>query len=236
MSLLVAFALGIAAPAAPSGPLAPAATQHISPAPDADAKKYLDAVQLIHDGKPAEAIALLEQVSASFESRYTKTSKQIYCARTDQEALLYAGMGAAAKRDTEVLDETWCGSYFLKGFALIDLDRPDEAKPWFDKAIAMAPMDSQFLAERAEWYKVRRDWPHAYSEFETAATAADISPEDFKTSNKARAWRGMAYVRIEQGKLNEAEALLRKCLELNPDDSKAKSQLDYIASIRPHAS
>ena len=42
----------------------------------------------------------------------------------------------------------------------------------------------------------------------------------------------MAFVRSEQGRFDDAEKLIRECLRLNPDDAKAKSELDYIAKQR----
>jgi tetratricopeptide (TPR) repeat protein len=42
----------------------------------------------------------------------------------------------------------------------------------------------------------------------------------------------MGWILVERGKLDEAEALYRQCLELNPDDSHAKAELDYIAQQR----
>jgi Flp pilus assembly protein TadD len=50
-----------------------------------------------------------------------------------------------------------------------------------------------------------------------------------------RAWRGKAYCLVEQGHLDEAEQLYHKCLELDPNDSKAKNELKYIASKRRQA-
>ena len=41
----------------------------------------------------------------------------------------------------------------------------------------------------------------------------------------------MGFVR-EQARWDEAEKLFRECLKLNPEDTKAKSELDYIAQQR----
>jgi Flp pilus assembly protein TadD len=44
--------------------------------------------------------------------------------------------------------------------------------------------------------------------------------------------RGMGFVLIERGGLDEAEALFRDCLKLNPDDDHAKKELAYITEQR----
>jgi tetratricopeptide (TPR) repeat protein len=190
------------------------------------------AFEFIQAQRPADAIPVLEGVISRAEAQYAGEKRQIYSSRSLPETLYYSGLSAAAKTDSVIIDETWSLALFFKGYALIDLNRPDEAKPYFDRAIAMAPMNSHYLGERAEWYKSRKDWPNAYSEFERAAAAADLSPDDSKSFDKRRAWRGMAYARIEQGKLDEAETLLRRCLAMDPNDAGAQHELDYIESLR----
>jgi tetratricopeptide (TPR) repeat protein len=92
-------------------------------------------------------------------------------------------------------------------------------------------MNAQFLAERAEWFKSRKDWPNAFADFLSASTAADFSPDEAKSSEKRRALRGMAFVRTEQRRLKEAEKLLNECLKIDPSDANAKRELDYIRSL-----
>jgi tetratricopeptide (TPR) repeat protein len=232
MSILLAIALAAAPAPTPTAASPVQPGTHGEQAPNAEAEKFNQAFNLIDQGHPADAVKLLDELITDFEARYAHATKQIYCARSDAETLFYAMKAAAAKKEAQVLDDTWCNSYFFKGYALIDLGKPDEAKPYFDKAIAMGPMNSHFLGERAEWYKSRRDWDDAYAEFSTASEAAQFSPDDMKSFDQRRAWRGMAYVRIEQRKLDEAEALLRKCVELDPTDEKANSELKYIDSLR----
>jgi tetratricopeptide (TPR) repeat protein len=189
------------------------------------------ALSLIHAGKPADAVAVLDKVIAAEENRYRDEKRLIFSARTMPETILYAGMGAAQKKSAVVLDATWSLAYFLKGFALVDLNRPDDAKTYFDKAIGLAPMNAQFLAERAEWFKSRKDWANAYSDFEAASTAAAFSPDDAKSFEQRRAWRGMAFARTEQGKVDEARQLLKKCLKLDSSDDKCKRELDYVNGL-----
>ena len=235
MSLFVALALAVAAPdmAAAQPGTSPTENRNAQSAennPDAD--KLAHAADLVKAGKPADAIMILDEIITTFETRYAKNPNQFFCARSMPETIVYAGLGVTTKKAVTVLDQTWCYSYFYKGFALIDLGRGDEAKAYFDKAIALAPMNSHFLGERGEWYKSRRDWPHAYADFESAAGYAEFSPEEMKSFDQGRAWRGMAFVLIEEGKLGEAKQVLENCLKLNPRDDKARSELEYIKSLR----
>lgn len=201
-------------------------------APSANSTKIDQAMTLMKAGKATEAIAIFDAVIADEESRHQDQSQQYFSARSLTEAIIYSTLAATQKQNSSVLDDSWAYAHFLKGFALIDLGRPDEAKPHFDKAIALAPMNAQFLAERGEWHKTRKDWPNAYADFESASSASEFSPEDAKKAEKGRALRGMAFVRIEQGELKDAEKLLKQALKLNSDDAGARSELEYIKSLK----
>jgi tetratricopeptide (TPR) repeat protein len=199
----------------------------------ANRAKIDEAALLIKSGKPTDAIAVLDGIIADAEKQYAGETRLVFAARFPPEALMYAMMGATQKKEAIVIDETWPTAHFLKGFALIDLRRADEAKPHFDKAIVLSPANPQFLAERGEWFKNREDWASAYADFESALGGAGLSPdEELNKAEKGRALRGMAFVRIEQGNLKEAEKLLRQALKLNPSDAKAKNELTYIKDLK----
>jgi tetratricopeptide (TPR) repeat protein len=232
MGLLIALALVAAEPSAELIKLIPAAQHEGEDAAEPEQARFEQAMDFILKGRPADGVRLLDEIIASIEARHAGDPSLYFCARSTAETTLYSGLGASQGKPTKVVGRLWCQSYFFKGYALIDLNRGDEAKTFLDKAIALAPMNSQFLGERAEWYKSRHDWDRAYAEFETASKASQFSPDQTKSFDQRRAWRGMAYSRIEQGRLDEAEALLNQCLQLDPNDDKAKTELQYIASLR----
>ena len=145
---------------------------------------------------------------------------------------MYALMGATDKKDTVVFGPEWAKLIFLKGFALIDLGRGDEAKTYLERALALSPENPQYLSELAEWYKGRRDWAHAYGLFQRALDDAKLAPESEYDRVRARALRGMGYTLVEQGKLDEAEKRYRECLEINPGDEGAKGELEYIRRLK----
>jgi tetratricopeptide (TPR) repeat protein len=238
MSLFIGLAVALAQTAP-----APATIVQVQPkggppseirqAPDPQLSQLQEGMGLIRASKPADAAIIFDKIIAAEESRNRNENRLIFSARSTEEALLYAMIGATQKKSAVVLDGTWSAAYFGKGFALVDLNRPDEAKAYFDKAIALAPMNAQFLAERGEWYKSHKDWANAYKDFETASDAANFAPENAKSFEQRRAWRGMAYARTEQGKLDEARQLLQKCLKLDASDDKCQHELDYVNGRSP---
>ena len=239
MRMFVGFALLAAAQAAQAGqpvvqmtgPNGVTSTMPLElPAGDA---RLDQARELIAKGQPAAALPLVDQVIADYEKKYRSNSKTVYySARSLEEGFVYSTLAGMAGRNGVVLNGDWTDAYFLKGFALIDLNRSEEAIRWLDKAAALAPMNAQVLAERAEWYKNRRDWKKAYKEFDSARSAAGFAADEDKVREEGRAIRGMAFVRIEQGKLDDAERLLNEALKLDPADRRAREELDLIATMR----
>ncbi|PTQ12220.1 diguanylate cyclase [Sphingomonas oleivorans] len=188
-----------------------------------------EAIALIRAKRSAEALPILDAAIAAEDKSHADEKRQIFCSRAMIDALVYAAMGAKMKRDTLVLGPTWANVLFLKGFVLVDVGRAEDAKPFFDRAIELSPLNAQYLAELGEWNKSRKEWTQAFELFQRASDAAEFAPDDdMKNFEKRRALRGMGYVLIEQGKLDEAERFYRQCLKLDPSDSIAKAELAYI--------
>ena len=55
-----------------------------------------------------------------------------------------------------------------------------------------------------------------------------LSPPEARTGDLARARRGLGYVLVELGKLDEAEEKYQQCIAANPNDAKAKAELQYV--------
>jgi tetratricopeptide (TPR) repeat protein len=65
-----------------------------------------------------------------------------------------------------------------------------------------------------------------------ALLAAEAQGPD-RTTWLCKAWHSMAYAQIELRSWDDAIKLLNKCLALDPDNAKAKGELEYIARSRP---
>jgi tetratricopeptide (TPR) repeat protein len=229
IAIAVALALLAAAPAGQQAGSAPAAAGTAAQPGQSEVDR---AAELIGAGKPGEAVALLDTLIADQERQRRGETRQVFCARSLEEGLVYSAAADHAHKASIVLGENACYSLFLKGFALIDLNRSDEARAWLERAVAMAPSNAHFLGELAEWHKNRKDWATSRALFQRAVEASSLSPENRRVFDKSRGLRGLGYILIEEGKYDAAERLYRQCLALDPNDAKAKQQLDYIASQR----
>lgn len=188
----------------------------------------------VERGESALAIAaFFDPVLEHFSRIYRDSGKRLYCARSQTQALIYLVLPSQDKRPVEVLDSTWSDAYLMKAYALTEMRQLRDAQAALDKAIELSPMNAQYLSERAYAYQAQGQCDRSIAAYREAETAAQQASEAAtQTADLTRAWRGQGYCLVEQGRLDEAEALYRKCLELDPADSKAKGELEYIRQKR----
>ena len=204
--------------------------------------KLLEEAQtLIKNKQPREGIANCDKVIAAFKSHYANSKHKIYCARTSTENLGYLLMAAAdmnkgefeaGKKDAIALSSTWASAYFVKGYALQELGRISEAKAVLKLALELSPWNSLYLSELGSIYKLEKNWKEAKKTFEAAEEHAALSPEDRKSAELGLARRGLGYVLVELGQLDEAERKYLQCLKDDPNDKKAAAELEYVRNLK----
>jgi tetratricopeptide (TPR) repeat protein len=240
LALLVAMmssAGGAAAQPADAASSAAPETPAVNPEDAAMRAQLSIATKLLGEHQPQQALPQIEQVIATYEARFRagadwKNGQVVYCARTPAESLTYLLEAAAQHRSAVVITAPWAEAYHLQSYALTDLKRFFDARVAIDRALALSPRNAVMLGESAQLYVVAHDWQRSLAGFRAAATAAEISPPETKSAELRRAWRGVGYVDVELRNLDEAEAMYRKCLELDPDDKLAARELDYVLKLR----
>jgi len=228
---------GILASLAIAAPIALVQAQPAAAQQSSESDLIDQAYGAINAKDPARAIALAEQVISAEEAAHRGDPRRFYSAGSQTEAVAYGGLGAKDGKDTVVLGPEWGQALFIKGYSLIDLGKPDEARKFLERAVELSPFNAQFLGELGEWHKSHHNWPVSYDLFKRAEAVANMMPgEEMQKFFLRRALRGQGYVLIEQNKLDEAEALFRRCLEIDPNDAGAKNELQYIAQQRARRS
>ncbi len=144
-------------------------------------------------------------------------------------------LGAGVTGTRVQISYDYCDALFMKGFALIDLNRSSEAEPFLRRATELAPTNAHYLNEYAEWYKAARQWQRSYALFRKANDLAPLQPAEERDRRQARSLRGMGYNLIELGDLDGAELLMNQSLKLDPESQAAKTELQYIAEQRAKA-
>jgi tetratricopeptide (TPR) repeat protein len=77
-----------------------------------------------------------------------------------------------------VLDTLWADAYLLKAYALTELKRVPEAQKALESAIALSPMNSQYLSELAFTYQAQKNCVKSIATYAQAASMAELASED----------------------------------------------------------
>jgi len=218
MKLALALLLAVA-------PIGVAQAQDQTPAEAARNDKLMQAIKLIQSGQPQQAIAVLDPVIVEYQGLYPGDKPKL-CKVEDYETAAYASLPGG--KDAMLVDGGWCIALWGKGFAMIDLQQLDGALLFLERSVTMAPLHPHYLSELGYAYQAQKQWQRSYELYSRAADAAKRESGDRQKKSLRRAWFGMAYGAIEMGRLDEAEALLRKCQELMPEDKAVKDELNYV--------
>lgn len=222
LALLVATACGFAAPA-------PAPAAGTDPEKDPQMMRLLQEARRLIDGRePAPAVAKCDAVIRAYEEHYAGSKQRIFCGRTPEERLGEMLKAAVDKNNALALSSTWAEACFMKAYALQDLRRPDEAKATLQQALKLSPFNAQYLAELGGLLGREKNWAKAEQLYREAEDNASLSPPSARAEDLARARRGLGYVFVELGRLDEAERKYEQCLVTNPNDTKAKAELQYV--------
>jgi tetratricopeptide (TPR) repeat protein len=198
-----------------------------------EANMILQAKKVMDSGNKELAIAqYIDPVIYHYERTFH--DKVVFAAHNKAQLTLYGELAKQEKREVIITDRVWPDAYLMKAYLLADLRQVSDAQESLKKAVALSPQTAQYISELGYTYEAQGQCDRAITFYEQAASAAEVGSDDDhrKVIDLTRAWRGKGYCLTEQGHFDEAEQLYRKCLELDPEDSKAKNELKYIASHR----
>lgn len=131
---------------------------------------------------------------------------------------------------TEWLDMACANAYTHLGYIEIERDDIDAALRWLEKAIAVAPYDTEPLCEKGAALTRRKDWQGSKASYEHALMLARTQPENRRM--EALALRGVGFAQIELGDLESARASYVASQKLDPDSPTAKHELAYIEQLQ----
>jgi tetratricopeptide (TPR) repeat protein len=193
------------------------------------------AVALIKQHQASEAIQILDSVIGRFDSNISEaqTKGLVFCAADPVEVVLYSGMAATQKKRGVVFGPDVCDAFFYKAYALIELGRKEEAVSTLERLTSLSPLRAQYLVELGYAYRVSGQLEKSQKAYQQAIGASEATKD--KQSAKlfrAAARRGLGYLAIDRGDLDQAEKHYRQSLEDDPGSAIAKSELRFIESER----
>jgi tetratricopeptide (TPR) repeat protein len=206
----------------------------------ADAAALNEAGALIQSRQPQAAIErVLDRLIADRESDVRDVQSTVYCANTLAESLMYAASAASAAsaantgKGALVVDGTLCNAYFMRGYAEVDLGKLKAANADYERALSPSPRNPHYLNEVGQFHSRMRDWTGALALFQRAeADSKGFAVEGRANAELGLALRGIGYVDVELGKLDDAEAAYRRCIEIDANDRKAKAELSYVLGLK----
>jgi len=191
--------------------------------------------KLTEAGESQRAITeCFQPVIDSYEKESEKQpTVRRYSAQNMMQSFVYIALPVDTGQSVEVVSGDWADAYLMKAYALVELRNLPEAQTALAAAINLSPMNPRYRSELGFTYQVLKDCDASIQSYQAAASAAELgSTEESKLEDLGMAWRGEGYCLVEQGKLDEAEAVYRKALEANPKDKKSQGELQYVQGLR----
>lgn len=190
-------------------------------------------LEAVKAGKSADAVAIFDGVDQKLTAAHTG-GPRVFCGHGADEIALYMLKAASdGGGDAIAVDGLWCDAIYYEAYALSELSRFADAAKLLDRVLKMAPDDSLYLNERAELLTRERQYDPAIAMYQLAEQDSKYMVGDGNSRTvESVACRGIGYILVEQGKLDEADANYRRCLTLDPNDQKSEAELGYVAQLK----
>ena len=146
------------------------------------------------------------------------------------EFLAYKAYQKIKKIEKEVLwiTPSYSKAFYLLGFIAVEREDWSNAMKYIDRGLKLEPDHPLLLCEKAMILSRMGRHGEAYKLFMKASDSRSWAPANLR----ARALRGAGVALVDLRKLDEAEKLLKKCLELEPENVVAKNELAYIKHLQ----
>ena len=191
------------------------------------------AAEELNAGQPAKALETVAPAVTEYERAYAGEKRRIYCGISPTQTVAALARAANDKMSAVAVGEGYCTALYLRAFALVDVGQVSEAELGFLRLVELAPFNARYVYELANIRRMTKRYDLALEGYRTAAGLAGLAPSGREKAERGAAWRQIGWILVEQGKWDEAEAIYRDCLKLDPDDKKATAELGYIAENRP---
>jgi len=186
--------------------------------------RLVDIVGLIRDGKQTDAVARADAMIVAFAAAQHEPGVSYFCNR-DRGGV--ANLLGAAKTGAKVdlAPEAWCEALFVKGFALTDLKRFDDAAAALKQAVAMDPTNAHFRNQYGDILRLGGKPAEAIAQYDKAYAVASAEEGEASGRMALRALRGAALAAEAKGDLAAAQGYYEHLLERDGGDSLARAKL-----------
>lgn len=210
--------------------------------PEQISKMLEEGANVLKQGNPELAIKnYFEPVNQFFMRQTAKAgaNDEIYSSHGATETTAYtskiAKQNETAKTPTQLVtvDGAWTDALVLKARAQAALNHTDQAISTLDQATIISPAYPSPWLELGSVYQVKKDWEKSQSAYHNAERfAGAVEDKAMQLQMLTAALRGQAVAVTEIGRLDEAEALYKRSLKYDPNDSAATAGIAHIVELR----
>lgn len=181
--------------------------------------------------QPKTALELVDPIILKAEEKDAKDPDAM--CPGNAAAFLLAFMKNAGKHVTVTVENDWCDAMLVRGYALVELEKFDEATATLAKLIRHDAGNAQYRAEYAFTLRAAGKIDEAYTQYVSVRQLAS-KYKDKATKNhwQAVALRGIGYIEFDRGNWDLAERAYRDSLKVEPNNPIALSELNIIKTKR----
>ena len=202
--------------------------------PDDMRRRVEAAMALLQRGQAAQALPQLDKLVAEADAVFKRDTKNRVYAADDRNLVLASLLEAAKRKQSAVVVSTdWIAPLYARAYALIELGQLDRARADLDRVLAISPYTPRALGERAQISMHRKDFAAAEVDLNKMREYGKMSanPAD-AIGYQGFALRGLGYIAVERKQWDKALGFYNEALKLNPNDDKAKAEIDFIRRSR----
>lgn len=192
------------------------------------------AMALLQRGQAAQALPQLDKLVAEAEATLKRDTQNRVYAADDRNFVIASLLEAAKRKQSAVVVSTdWIAPLYARAYALIELGQLDRARADLDRVLAISPYTPRALGERAQISMHRKDFAAAEVDLNKMREYGQMSanPAD-AIGYQGFALRGLGYIAVERKQWDKALGFYNEALKLNPNDDKAKAEIDFIRRSR----
>ena len=192
------------------------------------------AMALLQRGQAAQALPQLDKLVAEADATLKRDTQNRVYAADDRNFVIASLLEAAKRKQSAVVVSTdWIAPLYARAYALIELGQLDRARADLDRVLAISPYTPRALGERAQISMHRKDFAAAEVDLNKMREYGKMSanPAD-AIGYQGFALRGLGYIAVERKQWDKALGFYNEALKLNPNDSKAKAEIDFIRRSR----
>lgn len=182
-------------------------------------------------GKPDDAIALVDPIIAKAEASDAKDADSM-CPGV-AVAVLSAFMARQNPNIVISAGDDWCEAMFLKGYALAELKRSEQAAAVLGKLVKHDPDNPNYQSEYAYVLQSSGKMDDSMAAYKKVVRISEkLSDKPNRQHWRAVGLRGIGYIYSDRQQWNEAVKAYQESLKAEPDNKVALGELDYIARNR----